>query len=171
MLEIVKYFKPDRFPIVIIIGLIIYFIVAQNNNPYNDQVSKIEVLNSIKENTSDTDLIKQIDAEYLEIINSLDEKKEIEFSWIIWYFIVALFICLFITIWGFIAAKKAEKEKKGNTFGGYLLGIISLILPVAILSFVFNFYVIDNHYITLSIAAILTFVLMRLHSSNKKEND
>ncbi|MBS1649974.1 MAG: hypothetical protein JSR09_09750 [Bacteroidetes bacterium] len=166
--ELIKSLRPERFPIVLIVGLILYAIIDQNSNPYQLQHSKVELIKEIKTLSSDTLLNKKINGQLTDIIETIDKPKTIETNMIFVYIGVSLFICLFLTIWGFINQKTpTDPTKKKQGFGGYILGLVTLTAPVAILSFIFNYYVINNHYVTLGITAILTFVLMRVHSINK----
>lgn len=166
--ELIKALRPEKFPIVLIVGLILYAIIDQNANPYKLQHSKIELIKEIKTLTTDTLINKKINVQLSDIADSIDKTKTIEPNMIFIYIGVALLICLFLTIWGFINQKTpTDLTKKKQGFGGYILGLITLTAPVAILSFIFNYYVINNHYVTLGITAIMTFVLMRVHSINK----
>lgn len=166
--DLIKTLRPERFPIVIIVGLILYAIIDQNSNPYKLQHDKIELLKEIKTLSNDSVINNKINLQLIEITESFDKPQVIEPIMILIYMGVSILICFFITIWGFLNQKEPKDSiKKKNGLGSYILFLVTLTAPVAILSFIFNYYVINNHYVTLGITAIMTFVLMRVHSINK----
>ena len=71
--DLLKYFKPERFPIVVIIAYILLAIILNNSHPYKKQQDKIEILKSLQSVSKDTTLTKQINNDYLKILLSLDQ--------------------------------------------------------------------------------------------------
>jgi hypothetical protein len=157
--DLLKYLQPDRFPIVIIIGLILFAIIDNRSHPYQEQKDKIEILKTLKANSTDTILLKGIDKEYRDVLASLNKSKNIDLVSFIWYLIAALVIYVYLTLGGYLRERKTQNRK---SWIKYAESSLTLVLPISIVSFLFNFYIIDNDFVTIGIAAIITYVIMRL---------
>lgn len=163
---LIEYFKPKKLPIVVIVVLVLYAIIDQSLDPYNKESKQIEILERVNEISSDSLLEIEINEQLGNIVNSLNEKKEVELIIVLVYLGISLVISLIITFPGYLNQFKSQKEKF-KSINSYLFGLIYLSAPISILSFIFNFYIVDNHSITFGIAAILTFITMRAHSHTK----
>ncbi len=159
--DLLKYFKPERFPIVVIIAYILLAIILNNSHPYKKQQDKIEILKSLQSVSKDTTLTKQINNDYLKILLSLDQPKEIKLIMFLWYFLFSVAVCILITIGGFL-----HSQFTWVSFWEYLMSLFYIAVPVGILSFLFNYYIIDNDFVTLGITPVFTFVMFRLYSVN-----
>ena len=146
----------ERFPILIIIFLVIYIIFDENTNPYRIQHEKIKIISELKSLKPDSTLTKQFNSEYLKIYTSVNEKKEIDYCKTIPFAVGSIIFIFLYTFLGFY-------HNPNKKYGGYILSLLIMAIPTFVLSFLLDFYLIKNMVITLSLTLILGWIILRLY--------